>query len=261
MPPAPCRGIAPTPPLVQSDHGTCVVLNRRPAFVDPLSDVRPPPTSAEADRPPPQRSGHPDRGAGRPRVGRGLPGLACHRDLGQDGPGSVPPPFRLRALRLGHARHLLLPRLAHTSLEAAALALPHSVDVLVCTYDEGPEVLEATLLGCGGITYPHVTWVLDDGRRDFVRKLAERTGARYVTRPDNCHAKAGNINHALGVVDAELLLVLDADHVPQPDILDATVGYFDDRGSRWSRPPMTSATMTRSSTSRRAVTTRACSST
>jgi cellulose synthase (UDP-forming) len=108
------------------------------------------------------------------------------------------------------------------------VALPHSVDVLVCTYDEGPEVLEATLLGCAGITYPHVTWVLDDGRRDFVRALAERTGARYVTRPDNRHAKAGNINHALGVVDAELLLVLDADHVPQPDILDATVGYFDD---------------------------------
>jgi cellulose synthase (UDP-forming) len=108
------------------------------------------------------------------------------------------------------------------------LVLPHSVDVLVCTYDEGADVLEATLIGCAGITYPHVTWVLDDGRRDFVRALAERTGARYVTRPDNRHAKAGNINHALGVVDAELLLVLDADHVPQPDILDATVGYFDD---------------------------------
>jgi cellulose synthase (UDP-forming) len=105
---------------------------------------------------------------------------------------------------------------------------PHSVDVLVCTYDEGPELLEATLLGCAGITYPHVTWVLDDGRREFVRELAERTGARYLTRPDNQHAKAGNINHALGVVRAELLLVLDADHVPQPDILDATVGYFDD---------------------------------
>jgi cellulose synthase (UDP-forming) len=29
-------------------------------------------------------------------------------------------------------------------------------------------------------------------------------------------------------LNAELLLVLDADHVPQPDILDATVGYFDD---------------------------------
>jgi cellulose synthase (UDP-forming) len=105
---------------------------------------------------------------------------------------------------------------------------PHSVDVLVCTYDEGLDVLEATLLGCAGITYPHVTWVLDDGRRESVRSLAERTGARYLTRADNRHAKAGNINHALEVVDAELLLVLDADHVPQPDILDATVGYFDD---------------------------------
>jgi cellulose synthase (UDP-forming) len=104
----------------------------------------------------------------------------------------------------------------------------HSVDVLVCTYDEGLDLLEATLLGCAGITYPHVTWVLDDGRRESVRELAERTGARYLTRADNRHAKAGNINHALGVVRAELLLVLDADHVPQPDILDATVGYFDD---------------------------------
>jgi len=104
----------------------------------------------------------------------------------------------------------------------------HSVDVLVCTYDEGLDVLEATLLGCAGINYPHVTWVLDDGRREPVRSLAERTGARYVTRADNRHAKAGNINHALEIVDAELLLVLDADHVPQPDILDATVGYFDD---------------------------------
>lgn len=104
----------------------------------------------------------------------------------------------------------------------------HSVDVLVCTYDEGIDVLEATLLGCARITYPHVTWVLDDGRRETVRELARGLGARYVTRPDNRHAKAGNINHALAVLDGELLLVLDADHVPQPDILDATVGYFDD---------------------------------
>jgi len=105
---------------------------------------------------------------------------------------------------------------------------PHSVDVLVCTYDEGLDVLEATLLGCAGISYPHTTWVLDDGRRESVRALAEHTGARYLTRPDNSHAKAGNINHALRVVPGDLLLVLDADHVPQPDILDATVGYFDD---------------------------------
>ena len=103
-----------------------------------------------------------------------------------------------------------------------------TVDVCVCTYDEGLDVLGATLVGCDRITYPHTTWVLDDGRRDEVRALAERVGAHYLSRATNEHAKAGNINHALGFMRGELLLILDADHVPQPDILDATVGYFDD---------------------------------
>ena len=103
-----------------------------------------------------------------------------------------------------------------------------TVDVFVCTYDEGSDVLGATLVGCDRISYPHTTWVLDDGGRDEVRRLAERFGARYLTRPTREHAKAGNINHALAHTSGQLLLVLDADHVPQPDILDATVGYFDD---------------------------------
>jgi cellulose synthase (UDP-forming) len=103
-----------------------------------------------------------------------------------------------------------------------------SVDVFVCTYDEPTNVLEPTLLACASITLPHTTYVLDDGRRPEVRELAMRLGARYVTRPDNSHAKAGNINHALPLTDGELILFLDADHVPRPDILDATIGYFSD---------------------------------
>jgi cellulose synthase (UDP-forming) len=103
-----------------------------------------------------------------------------------------------------------------------------TVAIFVCTYDEGLHVLEATLVGCDRITYPHTTYVLDDGRRREVRQLADSMGAAYVTRPTNEHAKAGNINHALAHTDGDLLLMLDADHVPQPDILDATVGYFDD---------------------------------
>jgi cellulose synthase (UDP-forming) len=84
------------------------------------------------------------------------------------------------------------------------------------------------LVGCNRITYPHTTWVLDDGRREEVQALAQRFDVGYLTRPTNEHAKAGNINHALGHTSGQLLLVLDADHVPQPDILDATIGYFDD---------------------------------
>jgi cellulose synthase (UDP-forming) len=49
-----------------------------------------------------------------------------------------------------------------------------------------------------------------------------------MTRPDNSHAKAGNINHALTCTDGDLIFFLDADHVPLPDALDLTVGYFSD---------------------------------
>jgi cellulose synthase (UDP-forming) len=103
-----------------------------------------------------------------------------------------------------------------------------NVDVYVCTYDEPVEVVAATLAGCRALTYPHITWLLDDGRRPEMEKLAKTAGARYLTRPDNSHAKAGNINAALPRTDGELVLMLDADHVPMPDALDAMVGYFDD---------------------------------
>ncbi len=102
------------------------------------------------------------------------------------------------------------------------------VDVYICTYDEAASVLEATLAGCALMSYPHTTWLLDDGSRPEIAELARQWGARYMTRPDKSHAKAGNINHALPLTDGELVLVLDADHVPLPDALDTMVGYFDD---------------------------------
>jgi cellulose synthase (UDP-forming) len=103
-----------------------------------------------------------------------------------------------------------------------------SVDVYVCTYNEPIEVVSATLAGCRALTYPHTTYLLDDGKRAEMKELAELAGARYLTRPDNSHAKAGNINAALSRTGGELVLMLDADHVPMPDALDAMVGYFDD---------------------------------
>jgi hypothetical protein len=72
-----------------------------------------------------------------------------------------------------------------------------AIDVYVCTYDEPIEVVSATLAGCRALTYPHTTYLLDDGRRPEMEELAKLAGARYLTRPDNSHAKAGNINAAL----------------------------------------------------------------
>ena len=40
--------------------------------------------------------------------------------------------------------------------------------------------------------------------------------------------RLGNLNNALMGTDGEFLLILDADQVPRPEILDHTLGYFDD---------------------------------
>ncbi|MGB2710444.1 MAG: cellulose synthase catalytic subunit, partial [Conexibacter sp.] len=116
----------------------------------------------------------------------------------------------------------------HRPPERPPILSDPAVDVYVCTYDEPEEVVLATLAGCRALRYPHTTYLLDDGRRPRMRELAELTGARYLTRPDNAHAKAGNINAALPRTESELVFVLDADHVPMPDALDALVGYFED---------------------------------
>ncbi|HJP72249.1 MAG TPA: cellulose synthase catalytic subunit [Candidatus Limnocylindria bacterium] len=102
------------------------------------------------------------------------------------------------------------------------------IAVLIPTYNEGPEILVPTVAAATALEPVHETWLLDDGNRPEVAELAEALGARYLARPTHEHAKAGNLNHALGVVDADIIAVLDADHVASPDFLAATIGYFDD---------------------------------
>ncbi len=108
-----------------------------------------------------------------------------------------------------------------------------TVDVLITTYDEPVDLVMRTALAAQRIRYPHSTWVLDDGARPALRDAALAAGVGYVVRSPDWegrprHAKAGNLNNALLATDGELLLVLDADQVPDPAILDRTVGYFDD---------------------------------
>ena len=105
------------------------------------------------------------------------------------------------------------------------------VDVFVTTYDEPLEIIRKTALGARAIRYPHRTWILDDGRREEVRRMARELGVGYLTRADNAHAKAGNLNNALGRTEGDFILQLDADHVPLPHILDRLLGYMaaDDR--------------------------------
>jgi len=100
--------------------------------------------------------------------------------------------------------------------------------VFIPTYNEGPEILLSTIAAAVAVEPAHDTWVLDDGDRPEVAALAHRLGARYLARSDHRHAKAGNVNHALGVVDADVVAILDADHVAAPNLFTSTLGYFDD---------------------------------
>jgi cellulose synthase (UDP-forming) len=117
--------------------------------------------------------------------------------------------------------------------EAQLRALPTdrlpSVDVYIPTFNEPMEVLEKTITGVLCLDYPNFNaWVLDDGRRPWVKAFCEAKGVGYLTRPDNTHAKAGNINHALTKTKADFVAVFDADFIPQRNFLMRTVGFFAD---------------------------------
>lgn len=107
-----------------------------------------------------------------------------------------------------------------------------NVDVFICTYNEERAILERTIIGALAMDYPdYRVWVLDDGRRDWLKSLAADLGCRYLTRPDNTHAKAGNINHALDHVmiltdPPDFVSILDADFVPARSFLSRTLTLF-----------------------------------
>lgn len=103
---------------------------------------------------------------------------------------------------------------------------PITVDVLITTYGEDIATIRRTVTAAIAMHGRHSTWILDDGRSDEVRDLAQEVGARYVRRLSPNGAKAGNINHALTLAKGDLFVILDADFVPKPEFLRETVPFF-----------------------------------
>jgi cellulose synthase (UDP-forming) len=123
-----------------------------------------------------------------------------------------------------------------------------TVDVFIPSYNEDPGLLETTLAAAVSLDYPadrFRVFLLDDGgtdqkiaqadvkaaseaceRRAQLQALCARLGCTYITRARNERAKAGNINNAFAQTNGELILILDADHVPTTDFLRNTVGFM-----------------------------------
>lgn len=126
------------------------------------------------------------------------------------------------------------------------LSLLPTIDIYIPTYTESLEIVRITATASTRIDYPKdkiYIHILDDGsslarrnnpetskmaweRYHSLKKMAGELGINYIAREINNHAKAGNINYALKHTSAELILILDCDHVPTKDILTNTVGCF-----------------------------------
>ncbi len=105
-----------------------------------------------------------------------------------------------------------------------------SVDILIPTYNEPTSILRRTIVGCQALEYDQKKiYLLDDGQRKEMQNLAKELGCEYITRPDNRHAKSGNLNNALAQTAGELIVVFDADFVPTKNFLTRTIGFFQDR--------------------------------
>lgn len=104
-----------------------------------------------------------------------------------------------------------------------------TVDVYIPTYNEPLDVVRQSVLAAQSLDWPAEklrVYVLDDGRRQEFREFSELAGVGYLTRPDNKHAKAGNINAALTKTDGEFIAVFDCDHVTVRSFLQICMGWF-----------------------------------
>lgn len=136
--------------------------------------------------------------------------------------------YAFSMLLLGYFQSLL-------PLERRPVPLPEdpgawpTVDLFIPTYNEPLEVVRATVIAAKAIDWPAGKLrihLLDDGRRDEFRAFASRVGVGYLIRPDNKHAKAGNLNHALTKTTGEYIAIFDCDHVPTRSFLQMTMGWF-----------------------------------
>lgn len=94
-----------------------------------------------------------------------------------------------------------------------------SVDVFITTLNDSEDAVRMTLISCHALDRPHRVWILDDGGRPEIATLAADHGAEYVHRAEGTGARAGNINNALHMSEADLVLLLRAGDVAFPDLL------------------------------------------
>jgi cellulose synthase (UDP-forming) len=137
------------------------------------------------------------------------------------------------------------------------IAPPEAMRVALITLcvpgHESIDVIRGQLEALQNVTYPHDSWVLDEGASAEVETLAAELGVRYFTRkgvarwnepgpPFQRATKAGNVNAWLDHIaalelDYDVFVQLDIDHRPRPDYLDRVLGHFSRPEIGWVQAP------------------------
>lgn len=109
-----------------------------------------------------------------------------------------------------------------------------SVGVFIPCYNEDVELIQDTLLGALNLDYPQELlsiYLCDDGKdpakRSLVKYLQNRhKNVHYMTRSEHKHAKAGNLNASLERTSSDLIVILDADFIARPHLLQRLLPYY-----------------------------------
>ncbi len=154
--------------------------------------------------------------------------------------------YAILTLVLAYVQTLKIKERQPISLSAIPEEEWFKVDIYIPTFNEDVEIARKTALAAINCDYPagkKKVYVLDDGRperykqsdprheslrarREQIRQMCEELGCIHMTRDNNDHAKAGNINTAFGKTDGDLVMILDCDHIPSRQFLLHTVGFF-----------------------------------
>lgn len=104
-----------------------------------------------------------------------------------------------------------------------------TIDIMIPTYNEPLSIVKLTVFSALALDWPADklnVYVLDDGRRPEFKAFCQDVGAGYITRDNNLHAKAGNLNWALARTSGEYVAIFDCDHVPTRSFLQLCMGWF-----------------------------------
>jgi cellulose synthase (UDP-forming) len=107
-----------------------------------------------------------------------------------------------------------------------------TVDVFLPTAGEPIDLLRNTWKYVAKLRsrYPGslTPYVLDDGARTEVKRMAKEFGFAYATRPNRgWFKKSGNLKYGFEISHGDFILLLDADFCPRDDLLEEALPYFD----------------------------------